>query len=203
MSWWDELLCASGRRQVLWRASAGALAMACACAEGPAALRLAPQGDTERVEAVTRALVLTASDACGVSAGDSSNDSSANDAATPLSAGDANVIAPSCCVASDTPGCADPQVAGCLCQIDPFCCNERHDPLCVREAVSSCGLSCAAPPTANDCCSASATPGCSEAPVLACVCGLDPACCQLRFDQSCVNLAAARCGAVCADEESP
>jgi hypothetical protein len=166
MRWW---------RGVVLRVSASALVMACACAEGPA---------PERVEAVTRALVLTASDAGGV--GDA-----------------ADVSAPSCCVPSDTPGCADARVAGCLCEIDPFCCNDRHDPLCVREAVSSCGLACGPPPAANDCCSASATPGCSEAAVLACVCELDPACCQLRFDQSCVNLAAARCGAVCANEEAP
>lgn len=111
--------------------------------------------------------------------------------------------AASCCVASGVPGCAEPAVAVCLCQLDPFCCSQQHDELCVREAVSSCGLECTPPPAQNDCCTPSASAGCSSAALLACVCEVDPACCQLRFDQSCVNLASARCGAACGAGEAP
>lgn len=187
MRWWN-------RRGASVPTLAALCAMVCSCADTPA---------PERIGAVTRPLAL-ASDALSA------------DAAAPLdggavkvegSAGDAgstSLPAPaSCCVPGAAPGCAEAPVAACLCELDPFCCSRRHDALCVREAISSCGLRCEPPLPVSDCCSASSTPGCSSAPVLSCVCEIDPACCQLRFDQSCVNLAAARCGATCGSEGAP
>jgi hypothetical protein len=60
----------------------------------------------------------------------------------------------------------------------------------------------AAAPTANDCCSTSASGGCSDPVVAACVCEGDPACCESSYDDICVNQAVARCGERC-DDRAP
>jgi hypothetical protein len=84
-----------------------------------------------------------------------------------------------------------------VCEGDPFCCSTEFDALCVRQAVSRCGQDCDDRPPESDCCSASNVPGCTDAPVAACICEIDPFCCVFRFDQSCVNLGVSRCSLSC------
>jgi hypothetical protein len=55
----------------------------------------------------------------------------------------------------------------------------------------------AATGTRNDCCTASAEPGCADAVVLACVCEGDGFCCTDEYDSVCVTQAASRCGIDC------
>lgn len=54
-------------------------------------------------------------------------------------------------------------------------------------------------PATNQCCEASGAPGCNDDGVLACVCALDSFCCQVAFDEICVNLALTSCGATCSN----
>ncbi len=54
----------------------------------------------------------------------------------------------------------------------------------------------------NDCCSASAAPGCADSAVLACVCEGDAFCCMDEYDSLCITQAASRCGLDC-DERPP
>jgi hypothetical protein len=52
-------------------------------------------------------------------------------------------------------------------------------------------------PLGNDCCTESALPGCSNAPVLECVCAGDAACCNESYDALCVTEAITRCALAC------
>jgi hypothetical protein len=52
-------------------------------------------------------------------------------------------------------------------------------------------------PFGNDCCTESALPGCSSAPVLECVCAGDAACCNESYDALCVTEAITRCALAC------
>ena len=47
----------------------------------------------------------------------------------------------SCCEASSTPGCNDPDVTACVCSEDAFCCKYLWDGFCVEEVESfGCGV---------------------------------------------------------------
>jgi hypothetical protein len=59
-----------------------------------------------------------------------------------------------------------------------------------------------APLPANDCCSTSGSGGCADPAVAACVCEGDPACCESKYDDLCVNQAESRCGQDC-DDRAP
>lgn len=107
-----------------------------------------------------------------------------------------------CCSASGSGGCSDESVAACVCEGDAFCCSTEYDALCVKQAVSRCGQDCDTRAPVSDCCSASDVPGCSDAPVAACICEIDPFCCVFRFDQSCVNLGVSRCNLGCGEDEA-
>jgi hypothetical protein len=52
-------------------------------------------------------------------------------------------------------------------------------------------------PPSNDCCTESELPGCSDAPVLECVCDGDAACCNDSYDALCVTEAITRCALAC------
>jgi hypothetical protein len=60
----------------------------------------------------------------------------------------------------------------------------------------------AGPPPTNDCCTTSATAGCNDATVAACVCAGDPFCCSAEYDDSCVTNAISRCALDC-DDRAP
>jgi hypothetical protein len=52
-------------------------------------------------------------------------------------------------------------------------------------------------PPGNDCCTESELPGCSNGPVLECVCAGDAACCSESYDALCVTEAITRCALAC------
>lgn len=64
---------------------------------------------------------------------------------------------------------------------------------CVALAPGNCATCNAA----NDCCSVTDTPGCSDAACCAAVCATDPHCCEVRWDYACVDDAAFVCPGLC------
>jgi hypothetical protein len=106
-----------------------------------------------------------------------------------------------CCSTSSASGCNDPAVLACVCEGDEFCCSTEYDGVCVTQAQSRCGLACDVRAPESDCCAPSGVPGCTQPEVQACICDIDPFCCIFRFDDNCVNLAAARCAGGCGGVE--
>ena len=129
-----------------------------------------------------------------------------------------------CCAAHDGPGCDDADLMACVCATDDYCCDFEWDGLCVEAAIDGCGLVCAGPecgdgaceegegcvtcpddcgacPTEGPCCEAHETPGCEDPAIVACGCALDPWCCELAWDELCIEGAVADCGLVCGGPE--
>jgi hypothetical protein len=154
--------------------------VACASGETPAG----PGGEGAGLGALTQPLSAAEADAGDTGGGSDAAVGPGND----------------CCATSSSGGCNDSAVAACVCEGDPFCCSTEFDALCVKQAVSRCGQDCDDRPPESDCCSASNVPGCTDAPVAACICEIDPFCCVFRFDQSCVNLGVSRCNLSCEEE---
>jgi hypothetical protein len=61
-------------------------------------------------------------------------------------------------------------------------------------ARARCGDPC---PGGGDCFAANATPACDDETCCTTVCGVDPYCCEVSWDQMCADLAAARCTSAC------
>jgi len=112
-----------------------------------------------------------------------------------------------CCAPSATPGCADAAVEACVCAQDPVCCEQPWDAVCVAAVDDlQCG-SCGADPPGGDtggfpppeggaCCMPGAMPGCADMNVAQCVCAEDPFCCEMQWDETCVEAVdALGCGA--------
>jgi hypothetical protein len=95
-----------------------------------------------------------------------------------------------CCVASNEPGCNNGACEAEVCAVDPSCCTDAWDEDCwwlTNELCFSCGE------FPFTCCTVHTTPGCEEGgDFLGCadaVCYFDPFCCQVVWDQSCVDIA--------------
>ena len=112
-----------------------------------------------------------------------------------------NPNAGSCCTAGQFPGCSDAACCEAVCAIDPNCCSVNWDLACAHKAVQVCdpalcdggGTANCGAPNANDCCSASITPGCSDATCCETICAADPFCCNTRWDFICADAADATC----------
>lgn len=98
-----------------------------------------------------------------------------------------------CCSPSMMTGCATPRIESCVCAADPFCCDDHWDGQCVTEAQTDCGAECY-PPGTESCCAPHMTTGCDLSDVQACVCGMDPFCCNNEWDGQCVTEATDDCG---------
>jgi hypothetical protein len=97
-----------------------------------------------------------------------------------------------CCVAGEGTGCGDDAVSTCVCADDAYCCDTAWDDLCVAEVTNlGCGICGGARPAgldvADQCCSAHDGAGCSDPTIADCVCGTDPYCCMIMWDQVCVD----------------
>lgn len=100
-----------------------------------------------------------------------------------------------CCTAHATPGCADDRCCLSLCVVDPVCCIQSWDSTCAATARQVCGLcgpGCGQA-SSGDCCTAHATPSCSDASCCRTVCIEDPFCCESGWDATCATTALARC----------
>lgn len=110
-----------------------------------------------------------------------------------------------CCESSRGTGCGDPMVEQCVCAADPRCCTDGWDALCVDHVDElRCG-SCTFGPAGflEDCCSPHADPGCGDVDLAMCVCASDPYCCDVAWDQMCVDaIGESGCG-VCPGPYAP
>lgn len=106
-----------------------------------------------------------------------------------------------CCIANpvEGPGCNDSLCEQCVCLLDLFCCNVFWDDVCAVQAQEDCGASCACASVGLDCCAPSTTdsPGCSDPGCESCVCNIDPFCCDVLWDDLCVEEAQIDCAAIC------
>jgi hypothetical protein len=100
-----------------------------------------------------------------------------------------------CCVGGEAPGCADAGCSDCVCALDPSCCAALWDAQCAEAAAAACSVACGCP---GDCCLATdGVPGCGALGCEACVCGVDPFCCETSYDPACVAVAYGACAAPC------
>ena len=96
--------------------------------------------------------------------------------------------------------CDNFQGEDCLTCADDCTVCECGDGVC-QFPLEGCGL-CAAdcgdcPPPTNDCCSTSSVPGCVDTSLQNCVCNLDQTCCQIAWDESCIELGNTSCDFGC------
>ena len=94
----------------------------------------------------------------------------------------------------------DPACDSCaaqICAVDPYCCSGQWDRICTAQVETVCQGSCEAP--SPECEHAPCTtggpldPDCDEC--VESVCQADPFCCNVAWDQLCVNAADTSCGA--------
>ncbi len=90
--------------------------------------------------------------------------------------------------------CGDDAILDCVCGIDAYCCDADWDLLCVAMATE-CGSSCAV--LEGSCCEPTMNFGCEDFGVMRCVCPMNRGCCNNAWDNACVDMAAAECGAEC------
>ncbi len=100
-----------------------------------------------------------------------------------------------CCAANSTPGCDDGACCAVVCALDSFCCDVVWDATCAALAEMNCapGTCPGVCPGEGDCCAANGTPGCDDPACCGTVCSIDPYCCDVAWDASCVALAEANC----------
>jgi hypothetical protein len=103
-----------------------------------------------------------------------------------------------CCEAALGTGCGDPAISACVCAVDPVCCDLGWDALCVDHVeLLGCG-GCGVGPASLDvagCCTPHPDPSCADEAIAACVCAGDPYCCDIAWDQVCVDaVTATGCG---------
>ena len=130
-----------------------------------------------------------------------------------------------CCQSGLTPGCDHPGVAACVCSSDTYCCHVAWDAGCALAGAEACGAQCPCEPPCEgtcgdgtcgdgegcdtcaedcgacegECCDDHPGLGCADPEITACVCPLDPVCCEVHWDAFCVQTAAITCGAGCAE----
>jgi len=93
-----------------------------------------------------------------------------------------------CCTANASPFCEDIDCCKAVCAQDPFCCNTQWDGICANIAASLevCDCGSPPPPPPTPCELAGYSPECCDK-----VCGLDPFCCEVLWDDICEGLAKA------------
>lgn len=94
-----------------------------------------------------------------------------------------------CCTVQTGPGCNDSDIQSCVCDDDAFCCSDAWDVVCVGKVGSLlCGPSCNPDDGEGYCCDPdNPTPGCEINSIEMCVCEADSFCCDVGWDQTCVD----------------
>ena len=100
-----------------------------------------------------------------------------------------------CCTENGTPGCEDVLCCQAVCDLDSFCCNVVWDNVCADEAQNVCPDLCGG--GASNCCFAHPFPGCDDPVCEEAVCFTDAFCCDVEWDQNCVNWALLFCPELC------
>ena len=93
-------------------------------------------------------------------------------------------------------GCNDPVCCNNVCYLDNYCCEIEWDQLCAEAAEGLCDkgefASCGNT-TSGFCYLPNGTPGCDNAVCCTAVCVLDSACCEVEWDEACVEIALEIC----------
>jgi hypothetical protein len=87
-------------------------------------------------------------------------------------------------------GCTDADCCIAVSEVDPTCRTGLWDEACVKLALEVC-TTCGS--TQTSCTVAHPTPSCSDAECCQLVCGIDPSCCEVAWDEGCASLAIQRC----------
>jgi len=122
---------------------------------------------------------------------------------------DCGSVKESCFVAHPTPSCSTGTICEAVCAIDPQCCDTAWDKDCVNLAISltdECGE-----PATGSCLGVHENPNCADQACCEQVCSIDPNCCTVTWDQTCVDWAAQYCftcgnpraGSCCYQHEGP
>ncbi len=114
-----------------------------------------------------------------------------------------NPQAGSCCHTHDGPYCDDRACCEAVCLIDPFCCDQQWDRPCADLATAPdsvcnlpkcrCGNNTPIPGQNLSCRAVHITPGCNDFACCDEVCSIDPFCCAVSWDFTCVQGAVAEC----------
>jgi hypothetical protein len=95
------------------------------------------------------------------------------------------------------PDCSDSCVAA-ICAADPYCCDVQWDSICVDAVDSECGRSCEdAPSCGHSVCTSGAALDAECGFCEATICDADPYCCDVQWDDACVDAVATQCGLGC------
>lgn len=94
----------------------------------------------------------------------------------------------SCFVPHESPGCADPGCCGRVCDTDPACCEIEWDQNCVTLAANRCAPTCGGRKSGS-CTEPHPGPGCNDGECCFQVCEFLPRCCEIAWDQACVQFA--------------
>jgi hypothetical protein len=112
-----------------------------------------------------------------------------------------------CCSDNGTPGCDDGECCELICSQDSFCCETSWDSICADAANDQCAVCIPEPvcPGEGSCCTPNGTPGCDVPDCCELICGQDPFCCEVEWDQICVDQAveASPCGSIFCDPPPP
>ncbi len=90
------------------------------------------------------------------------------------------------------PGCSDQACQDLICDLDRFCCDMEWDQICADAAIANCDCG-GGDEGCGDCDAPTGGPGCSDQACQDIVCGLDPFCCDVEWDQVCADAAIANC----------
>lgn len=97
-----------------------------------------------------------------------------------------------CLEVHPTRGCGNDACAATVCSVEPNCCQISWDQRCVAIAATICVTPNACPGN-GECFVAHNSGGCSDPYCCNAVCGVDPSCCNERWDSSCVTAARELC----------
>lgn len=100
-----------------------------------------------------------------------------------------------CCTENGTPGCEDVPCCQAVCDRDSFCCNVVWDNVCADGAQDLCPDLCGG--GTSNCCFAHPFPGCDDPVCEEAVCFTDSFCCNVEWDQTCVDWALLFCPELC------
>ena len=104
---------------------------------------------------------------------------------------DCGSVPESCFDPHPTPSCNTGPVCEAVCAIDPECCATAWDADCVNLAIEltdKCGE-----PATGSCLVAHENPNCADAACCNTVCQIDPNCCNVTWDETCVDWASQYC----------
>lgn len=103
----------------------------------------------------------------------------------------------SCFATSPDPGCDTPACANAVCVFDSTCCEVEWGQQCVDLAATqpgACGFPIENCPGAADCCAVDFdNAGCNDPECCEAVCAVDSFCCDVNWDECCVQLAEELC----------